>query len=563
MKAIARIAKLKCGNLSASEQHTSRERETPNANPDRTNQRLIDGSNHQTLEQQIRQRIGDQRIRKNAVLCVELLLSVSPEYFRPTEPSRAGYWEIERLEQFQWTVQQWLAETYRDRVIRAELHLDEATPHIHAYIVPIDERGRLNCKALFGDREKLRQFQDSYAKALEPLGVERGIRGSRATHTAIQEYYAAIMQESDQTLDAETIRCQLSDRSRALKERDELERTARALERENTELRQQVQQQEKRLANYQLMTAAHRVPLERIASRLGLDAVPNEPHKWRGQGYALNLNGNQFYDWQALKGGRAIDLVMHVQQCDFKAAIAWLRDRFGESATLQTVIELSREIFQSESRRVFTLPESAEQHWQTAQSYLTRSLKFPTRLIHQLHRQGLIYANLEQDLVFVYRSLDQQTKTGAMVHSIQQSTWQHPELAQGWFYIAPRGKSKKPPQRIVLVDSPTEAISKYLLEQPQGMPSLYLSVNEITSLPSEQLHAFAEITFAGDPGQQRELMAQIPSHLFWAVETPQTGTWHGDLVNLLTQPLSAEVQRSFGAWQSQSQAFTQQTDLEL
>jgi Plasmid recombination enzyme len=117
-----------------------------------------------------------------------LLLSVSPEYFRPLEPSRAGYWEEDKLERFQWTVQQWLSQTYGDRIVRAELHLDEAIPHIHAYLVPLDERGKLNCKGLFGSREQLRQFQDSYAQALEPLGVERGIRGSRATHTAIQAY---------------------------------------------------------------------------------------------------------------------------------------------------------------------------------------------------------------------------------------------------------------------------------------------------------------------------------------------------------------------------------------
>jgi hypothetical protein len=31
-------------------------------------------------------------------------------------------------------------------------------------------------------------------------------------------------------------------------------------------------------------------------------------------------------------GGGAIDLVMHVNQSDFKSAVAWLDDRFGEEA---------------------------------------------------------------------------------------------------------------------------------------------------------------------------------------------------------------------------------------
>jgi hypothetical protein len=41
MRAVARIAKLKGSGIAMSEMHTSRARDTPNANPDRPNQRLI------------------------------------------------------------------------------------------------------------------------------------------------------------------------------------------------------------------------------------------------------------------------------------------------------------------------------------------------------------------------------------------------------------------------------------------------------------------------------------------------------------------------------------------
>ncbi len=351
VKAIARIAKLKGNGLSASELHTSRQRDTPNANLGQPNQRLVGTAlASETLEQLVRQRIGAQRIRKDAVLCVELLLSVSPEYFRPLEPSRAGYWEVDKLERFQWAVQQWLSQTYGDRIIRAELHLDEATPHIHAYLVPLDERGRLNCKGLFGSREKLRQFQDSYAQVLEPLGVERGIRGSRATHTAIQAYYGAVMQEPDLILEPEMVQYQLADRARALKERDELEQTARALERENAVLRQRVQQQEQIVQQWTAMVQDVRsLPLETVAAELGLAADSQRPHQWRSSGFDININGSKFYDWAVLKGGGgAIDLVMHVEQCGFRKAVAWLRDRFGEAATMQATTQQVQEIFETE-----------------------------------------------------------------------------------------------------------------------------------------------------------------------------------------------------------------------
>ena len=107
-----------------------------------------------SLETIVRDRIGDQTIRKNGVLCVEMLLTASPEYFRPDDPSRAGYYEPEKLADFQQSVSSWLDNEYGDRIVRAELHLDESTPHIHAYLVPLDERGKLNCRGYLWGQTK-------------------------------------------------------------------------------------------------------------------------------------------------------------------------------------------------------------------------------------------------------------------------------------------------------------------------------------------------------------------------------------------------------------------------
>ena len=76
--AIARIAKLKKTNIAAAAQHSRRQRETPNANPDKSNLCLIDAAADLNLEDLVQHRIGDQAIRKNAVLCLELLLSGGP-----------------------------------------------------------------------------------------------------------------------------------------------------------------------------------------------------------------------------------------------------------------------------------------------------------------------------------------------------------------------------------------------------------------------------------------------------------------------------------------------------
>ena len=56
----------------------------------------------------------------------------------------------------------------------AVMHMDEpkARPHIHALRIPVNEAGNLNYKRYFGGhRERLDEMHESYALALEPLGV--------------------------------------------------------------------------------------------------------------------------------------------------------------------------------------------------------------------------------------------------------------------------------------------------------------------------------------------------------------------------------------------------------
>ena len=72
------------------------------------------------------------------------------------------------------------------------LHLDETTPHIHAAIVPINPGASLSAKKYWGEAEGLRQLQTDYATAMRPMGLTRGIEGSKAKHTAIKAFYGAL-----------------------------------------------------------------------------------------------------------------------------------------------------------------------------------------------------------------------------------------------------------------------------------------------------------------------------------------------------------------------------------
>ena len=386
--AIARIAKLKSGNVGASALHTSRARQTLNANLEIKNVRFIgepDSPDLPSLETIVRDRIGDQTIRKNGVLCVEMLLTASPEYFRPEDPSKAGHYEPERLAEYVTAVHGWLDNEYGDRIVRAELHLDESTPHIHAYFVPLDDRGKLNCRGIFGGKQKLSQFQDSYANAMSPLGLERGIKGSRARHTTIKQYYAAVTKTPDLTLDKTTIDHQLADRQKAIKEKQQALVTAKSLakkvevlEGQLSEAQTKIKLQNKKLINWKakytdLANSVREIPLKNVAYELGLEPDVKDKHKYFSQHHTINITGSKFYDWKQMKGGGgAIDLVMHVNKCDFSQSIAWLNDRLGESATIEAATYKTRNIIKTEPVREFSPPVPQPDKWPRVKQYLTR-----------------------------------------------------------------------------------------------------------------------------------------------------------------------------------------------
>ena len=200
--AILRMDKLTSfGNAGGLNDHIERTMHVPNADPELTkfNQRLIGTGN---LAADIKARhaaVGygsnNKKVRKNGVLANEFLLTASPEAF-PTQKQDGqlvcSAATKNKWENFKNISRHFLEGRYgKENLINFSIHMDEETPHIHAVVVPIVD-GKLNSKALFGDRQKLRDLQTDFAKAVACLGLERGVEGSKANHTTIKEYYSAI-----------------------------------------------------------------------------------------------------------------------------------------------------------------------------------------------------------------------------------------------------------------------------------------------------------------------------------------------------------------------------------
>jgi hypothetical protein len=190
--AILRTQKLKASAaVWRSLKHAFREQPTPNADPDRAanNQHLGASSAAEAMEK-VRQKLPDKR-RKDAVLCIEYLITASPEAMA----------NIDRGKYFNDALT-WLKQRHgAANVVYSGLHYDETTPHMYAYVVPLDaETGRLNARKWLGGSRALSEMQTEFAQMVGAShGLERGIKGSRATHQRVQRHYGLVNRVADQT----------------------------------------------------------------------------------------------------------------------------------------------------------------------------------------------------------------------------------------------------------------------------------------------------------------------------------------------------------------------------
>lgn len=201
---ILRTKKLKeWGNICASLEHNFRERITPNADENRTAQNVhVGGISTDEVRQKIEQGLPE-KYRADCVKCIEYLITASPEWF---EMAR----EQEKQKYFDNAIK-WLKERHGAGNVKCvSIHNDETTPHLVAYVVPLDERGKLNCKKFLGGKKVLSEMQDDFAERVgKELFLSRGIKGSKAKHQRVQRFYGELKNTDTPQLTYEDLRPQL------------------------------------------------------------------------------------------------------------------------------------------------------------------------------------------------------------------------------------------------------------------------------------------------------------------------------------------------------------------
>ncbi|MBK8158543.1 MAG: plasmid recombination protein [Rhodospirillaceae bacterium] len=121
--------------------------------------------------------------RKGAPVGSHLLLTASASYFRPDAPDSFNTYEVDKLENWLNTNLAWINQRWPQQIAAWRLDLDESTPHLDVFLVPVAHRrtrgGRDKCEVshreAFGkSRKSFAALQNDYAAAMAPLGLARG-----------------------------------------------------------------------------------------------------------------------------------------------------------------------------------------------------------------------------------------------------------------------------------------------------------------------------------------------------------------------------------------------------
>lgn len=123
-----------------------------------------------------------RKLRSDAVIGLEVVVSMSHDFVPNVD-----------IDEWCEANTEWMKEHFGEKnVLHGVLHyLDEATPHIHYFITPVDEEGKFDAKNIMGGRQEYSERQTEYAKAMEKFGLRRGMKNSRLQYLEVKELYTA------------------------------------------------------------------------------------------------------------------------------------------------------------------------------------------------------------------------------------------------------------------------------------------------------------------------------------------------------------------------------------
>lgn len=465
--------------------------EVSNAKPP-YDSRVFKGSGNMLAD--IEDRFPKTKIRSNAVLAVEFMLTVSPETLRVND-EKEGPLDPVKVKKFEAAMHKFLNDEFGGSAT-ARIHFDETTPHGQGFFVPNDDwiaGNPLNAKKMSNPlRTTILHTKWQQALVNAGLDVKRGEPGSQATHQAISEYYGIINRESptppelapkpSEPTTSEKIKEAAgieTDHSKAVKRRNasKLEKqqffeknykdaTVRAANAENEtrQMRQRAERAEAKLLKAKNDTNELRsLPLSQVLETLGCERHKDDRLRWKTPAgdVWIEKNGPRFnsFDDPDLKGRGAIDLVMKINGQKFDQAASWLAGQFGHEATAKDAAGLFVERAAKDVQKAIEsvpeptpLPTPEPTRLERVAAYLEQARAIPLGLVSKMIEQGRIYADKFANVCF-------KTDTG---NGVEMRGTAKPK--NGSVFHSHRGPKdgftvEGDPKKVAIVESAIEALS--------------------------------------------------------------------------------------------------------
>lgn len=313
----------------------------------------------------------------------------------------------------------------------------------------------------------------------------------------------------------------------------------------------------KRHVDPAVITQARQSDLHAVMTALGGARHRHDKAKYRlPDGRVLSVTDTLFYDHMAAHGGAgAIDLVMHVRECDFAEALAYLT---GLPPAMHQAAPAPPRATMTREHGPFAPPAADERRWPQVRSYLTEERCLPAQIVDTVHREGLVYADGRGNAVFLRHGPDGQV-TGAALRS----TWPGSDfkgLAPGTVrdagYFSYQAGERQPytTPSLVLTEAPIDALSVHalrLLSEDRGQVTL-LSTDGAGALPTAMIdtalaHGWTvQAAFDADKGGDllwRRLGEHYPQETaqqtIWRERPPHGKDWNDTLRYVLQERAQA------------------------
>jgi hypothetical protein len=316
---------------------------------------------------------------------------------------------------FEKSVDWLIAKHGAENVLACTIHLDEKTPHLCAYVVPMHE-GKLNARHFLGGREKLSKMQTDFANQMAEFGLQRGIEGSKATHTTVKEYYSKL-NTPEKAISLPSVELSGIDLVRArLNPNEALKAAQEAFTASVTEQVKPIQakskaydltakneaQRNRALEVLRENSAQLRdIPLTEVAKAFEYQRRAKDSHDYDTPQGRVTLafqegkKGKCFNHDTGKGGGGAIDLVMIAEGVNYQEALRMLSDKFGSSAVISAAVEHTVTFAKNalNEQKPYISPAVVQENWPAVREYLLNVRRLAGEVVDKAYESGKVYAD--------------------------------------------------------------------------------------------------------------------------------------------------------------------------